>query len=67
MAADKKDWIAMVGDTAQSQMDKELVAWIDSIPFSKPARNLTRDFSDAGNVHYSRSHRESVLRSFLYR
>lgn len=45
-----KNRITMVGDTAQNQMDKELVAWIDGIPFSKPARNLTRDFSDAGNV-----------------
>ncbi|XP_011164604.1 sperm flagellar protein 1 [Solenopsis invicta] len=35
----------MIGDTAQ--IDKELVEWIDGIPFSKPARNLTRDFSDA--------------------
>ncbi|KAL6446519.1 hypothetical protein ACFW04_001220 [Cataglyphis niger] len=36
----------MIGDT-QNQTDKELFAWIDSIPISKPARNLTRDFSDA--------------------
>ncbi|XP_077282159.1 uncharacterized protein LOC143908384 isoform X2 [Temnothorax americanus] len=35
----------MIGDTAQ--IDRELVEWIDGIPFSKPARNLTRDFSDA--------------------
>ncbi|KAM0730631.1 Sperm flagellar protein 1 [Formica fusca] len=37
----------MIGDTSQNPTDKELFAWIDSIPISKPARNLTRDFSDA--------------------
>ncbi|GAB1860102.1 Sperm flagellar protein 1 [Camponotus japonicus] len=37
----------MIGDTSQNQTDRELVAWLDSIPISKPARNLTRDFSDA--------------------
>ncbi|XP_011863065.1 PREDICTED: sperm flagellar protein 1-like [Vollenhovia emeryi] len=36
----------MISDTVQ--IDKELVEWIDGIPFSRPARNLTRDFSDAG-------------------
>ncbi|XP_036151329.1 LOW QUALITY PROTEIN: uncharacterized protein LOC105840377 [Monomorium pharaonis] len=35
----------MIGDTAQ--IDRELVDWIDGIPFSRPARNLARDFSDA--------------------
>ncbi|XP_072759920.1 uncharacterized protein [Anoplolepis gracilipes] len=50
----------MIGDTSQNQTDKELVAWVDSIPVSKPARNLTRDFSDAVlmaeilKVHYPR-------------
>ncbi|XP_011260685.2 sperm flagellar protein 1 [Camponotus floridanus] len=37
----------MIGDTSQNQTDRELVAWLDSIPISKPTRNLTRDFSDA--------------------
>ncbi|EFN82738.1 Sperm flagellar protein 1 [Harpegnathos saltator] len=36
----------MVGD-AQNQMNTELIAWVDSIPFSKPTKNLTKDFSDA--------------------
>ncbi|XP_018341882.1 PREDICTED: sperm flagellar protein 1-like [Trachymyrmex septentrionalis] len=36
----------MIGDTAQID-NKELIEWIDGIPFSRPARNLTRDFSDA--------------------
>ncbi|XP_011645489.1 uncharacterized protein LOC105432389 [Pogonomyrmex barbatus] len=35
----------MIGDTAQ--INKEFIEWIDSVPFSRPARNLTRDFSDA--------------------
>lgn len=37
----------MIGDTVQID-NKELIEWIDGIPFSRPARNLTRDFSDAG-------------------
>ncbi|EGI59061.1 Sperm flagellar protein 1 [Acromyrmex echinatior] len=36
----------MIGDTVQID-NKELIEWIDGIPFSRPARNLTRDFSDA--------------------
>lgn len=36
------------------QLDKEtlqdLYAWIDNIPLSRPKRNITRDFSDGGNV-----------------
>ncbi|KYN11767.1 Sperm flagellar protein 1 [Trachymyrmex cornetzi] len=36
----------MIGDTAQID-NKELIEWIDGIPFSRPARNLTRNFSDA--------------------
>ena len=39
----------MIGDTAQID-NKELIEWIDGIPFSRPARNLTRDFSDAGKL-----------------
>ncbi|XP_018048563.1 PREDICTED: sperm flagellar protein 1-like [Atta colombica] len=36
----------MIGDTVEIN-NKELIEWIDGIPFSRPARNLTRDFSDA--------------------
>lgn len=30
------------------EQSEELYTWISSIPFSKPKKNLTRDFSDAG-------------------
>lgn len=43
----------MVGDAMQNQIDTELLAWVDSIPFSKPAKNLTKDFSDAGNFDFN--------------
>lgn len=37
------------------QLDEEtlqdLYAWIDKIPLSRPKRNITRDFSDGGNVN----------------
>lgn len=39
----------MIGDTTLNQIDTELIAWIDSVPLSKPTKNLTKDFSDAGN------------------
>lgn len=39
----------MLGDAVQNQTDKELLVWLDSVPFSKLVKNLTRDFSDAGN------------------
>ena len=27
---------------------QQIYAWIDEIPLSRPRRNITRDFSDAG-------------------
>lgn len=39
----------MIGDTVQTAKEKDLLTWIESIPFSKPTKNLARDFSGAGN------------------
>lgn len=25
--------------------------WVDSVPLSRPKKNITRDFSDCGKVH----------------
>ncbi|XP_003703662.2 uncharacterized protein LOC100875939 [Megachile rotundata] len=36
-----------MADENGRKADEELYAWISTIPFSKPAKNLNRDFSDA--------------------
>lgn len=29
---------------------ESLYAWVDQIPLSRPKRNISRDFSDGGNI-----------------
>ncbi|XP_029041032.1 uncharacterized protein LOC114875194 [Osmia bicornis bicornis] len=36
-----------MADENGRKLDEELYAWISTIPFSKPTKNLNRDFSDA--------------------
>lgn len=40
--------MANENETTPEDQSEELHTWISSIPFSKPKRNLKRDFSDAG-------------------
>lgn len=42
----------MIGDMMLNEMDKELDAWINMITFSRQMKNLSRDFSDAGNYQF---------------
>ena len=41
-------------DDDDTEMDdeqlQELYAWVDKIPFSRSKKNITRDFSDGGNL-----------------
>lgn len=31
---------------------EQLYTWIDSIPLSRPKKNIARDFSDGGKIYY---------------
>lgn len=40
-------------DNMEGPLDEQelesLYAWVDSVPLSRPKRNISRDFSDGGN------------------
>lgn len=36
-----------LGQLGEQELE-ELYTWVDSIPLSRPKRNITRDFSDGG-------------------
>jgi len=38
-------------DPLDEQELESLYAWVDSIPLSRPKRNISRDFSDGGNFN----------------
>ena len=43
-------------DRMEEPLDEQelesLYAWVDSIPLSRPKRNISRDFSDGGNLKF---------------
>lgn len=43
---------------------EEIYTWIEQIQFSKPKKNLARDFSDGGNNNKMK--RISFVHSFFY-
>ena len=36
--------------TMDDEVLQRVYAWVDEIPLSRPRRNITRDFSDGGNL-----------------
>lgn len=63
MAAKVKAKPATVGTAQPTDFEKmeepldeqeleSLYAWVDSIPLSRPKRNISRDFSDGGNLNF---------------
>jgi hypothetical protein len=41
---------------------EELYTWIDSIPLSRPKKNISRDFADGGKSNFY----ESTVKNLLY-
>ena len=45
---DDKDALEHAEQILDEAVLEELYAWVDSIPLSRPKKNITRDFSDGG-------------------
>ena len=45
--------VSMVADDEKMETEadlQDLYTWIDEIPLSRPKKNITRDFSDGGDI-----------------